>query len=72
MDAAGVERVVNIPMQVGEAAFETANRFRRTSVTRFLTIGWMDWSDVEKPEFVRTTIERLQRMLDHRFVGIKF
>jgi predicted TIM-barrel fold metal-dependent hydrolase len=72
MDAAGVERIVNITMQLGEAAFETANRFRCASARRFFTIGWMDWSDVEKPEFVRTTIERLQRMVDNGFVGIKF
>jgi predicted TIM-barrel fold metal-dependent hydrolase len=72
MDAAGVERIVNITMQVGDAAFEIADGFRRASQDRFLTIGWMDWSGLERPDFVQVTIERLKRMLDCGFCGIKF
>ncbi len=69
MDAAGVERIVNITMQVGDAAFEIADGFRRASQDRFPTIGWMDWSGLERPDFVQVTIERLKRMLDCGFCG---
>jgi len=72
MDAAGVEKIVNITMQVGEVAFEIANGFRSASKDRFLTIGWMDWRGLERSDFVPITIERLKRMLDHGFCGIKF
>jgi predicted TIM-barrel fold metal-dependent hydrolase len=72
MDATGVERIVNITMQVGNAAFEIADRYRRASAKRFLTIGWMNWSGLERPDFVPKTIERLQRMVDRGFCGIKF
>jgi len=72
MDAAGVERIVNITMQVGDAAFKTADSFRRASKERFLTIGWMDWNGLDRPDFVLGTIERLKRMMDAGFCGIKF
>jgi predicted TIM-barrel fold metal-dependent hydrolase len=72
MDAAGVERIVNITMRVGDVAFEIADNFRRASRDRFLTIGWMDWTGLERPDFVSMTIERLKRMLDQGFCGIKF
>ena len=72
MDAAGVEKIVNITMQVGEVAFEIANGLRSASKDRFLTIGWMDWRGLERSDFVPITIERLKRMLDHGFCGIKF
>lgn len=72
MDAAGVERIVNITMQVGDAAFEIADSFRQASEDRFLTIGWMDWRGLERSDFVQVTIERLKRMLDRGFCGIKF
>jgi predicted TIM-barrel fold metal-dependent hydrolase len=72
MDAAGLEHIVNITMQVGEAAFSTARRFRHASKDRFSTIGWMDWDGVEESNFVELTLERLKQMLDHGFCGIKF
>jgi predicted TIM-barrel fold metal-dependent hydrolase len=72
MDAAGVERIVNITMQVGDIAFEIADGFRHASKDRFLTIGWMDWRGLERSDFVQATIERLRRMLDRGFCGIKF
>jgi len=72
MDAAGVEHIVNITMQVGETALELADRFRKVSKERFSTIGWMDWNGVEQADFVSKTIERLKVLLDHGFCGIKF
>jgi predicted TIM-barrel fold metal-dependent hydrolase len=72
MDATGIEQIVNITMQVGDPAFAIWDRFRRASKSRFHVIGWMDWSDVDRADFVQLTIERLQRMLDAGFCGIKF
>lgn len=41
MDAVGVQRIVNITMQVGEIALTTADRFRGASKDRFPTLaGW--------------------------------
>ena len=72
MDAAGVELVVNITMKVGDAAFDIAASFRNASKQRFLTIGWMDWNGLERSDFAVITIERLKRMIDAGFCGIKF
>jgi len=72
MDAVGIQHIVNITMQVGEDALNTADRFRRVSKDRFSTIGWMDWRGVDEANFVELTIERLKRLLDHGFCGIKF
>ena len=39
---------------------------------RFAFIAWMDWSGVERPDFVEVTLGRLQRLIEHGAVGIKF
>lgn len=72
MDACGIERTVNITMQVGEAGLAAMDRFQRHAPDRFGSIGWMDWRDVKQPGFVPRTLDRLQRMRDHGACGIKF
>ncbi|MGA2728818.1 MAG: amidohydrolase, partial [Terracidiphilus sp.] len=44
MDQCGVERVVNITMQVGQKALDIIDRYHAVAYTRFSSIGWMDWS----------------------------
>jgi predicted TIM-barrel fold metal-dependent hydrolase len=72
MDQTGVERIVNITMQVGQKALDIMDRFHAAAPGRFHSIGWMDWSGVEREDFAQLTIERLKRMMDHGAVGIKF
>ncbi len=72
MDACGVERIVNITMQTGEAALRMIDKFHSADAQRFATIGWMDWSDVERPDFVQLTCDRLERLVERGAQGIKF
>lgn len=72
MDRCGVEHVVNITMQVGQAALETMDRFHRAAPGRFSSIGWMDWNGVDRSDFAEVTIDRLKRLVDHGACGIKF
>jgi predicted TIM-barrel fold metal-dependent hydrolase len=72
MDICGVEKVVNITMQVGPAALESIERFHREAPDRFATIGWMDWTGVERSDFVRVSLDRLERLVDQGACGIKF
>ena len=72
MDLCGVEHVVNITMQVGDPAVAIMDRFRHAASGRFSSIGWMDWSGVDRTDFVNITLSRLERLLDHGAVGIKF
>ncbi|WP_263381811.1 amidohydrolase family protein [Granulicella arctica] len=72
MDQCGVEHIVNITMQVGQKALEIMDNFRRYAPDRFSSIGWMDWSGVERHDFVQVTTDRLRRMIDHGACGIKF
>jgi predicted TIM-barrel fold metal-dependent hydrolase len=72
MDEAGVERIVNITMQVGDKAMETLRRFREVSRERFATIAWMDWTGVERDDFIRVSLDRLECMVEHGACGIKF
>jgi predicted TIM-barrel fold metal-dependent hydrolase len=72
MDRCGVERVVNITMKTGQDALEVMDRFHGAAPERFSSIGWMDWSDVTRADFVPATLDRIRRMMDHGAVGIKF
>ena len=72
MDACGIERVVNITMQTGEAALAHLHRFAAAAPDRFATIGWMDWSDLHQSDFVAKTLDRLEQLVEHGAVGIKF
>jgi predicted TIM-barrel fold metal-dependent hydrolase len=72
MDQCGVEHIVNITMQTGKPALDILDRFRQAAPDRFSAIGWMDWSGVDRSDFVSVTIERLNRLVDHGACGIKF
>lgn len=72
MDACGVEKTVNITMQVGQPALEVIDRFHRAAPDRFATIGWMDWTGVERSDFTQLSLDRLERLVDHGACGIKF
>jgi predicted TIM-barrel fold metal-dependent hydrolase len=72
MDACGVEKIVNITMQTGQAAIEAIDRFHRAAADRFATIGWMDWSGIERADFTQLSLDRLERLVEHGACGIKF
>jgi predicted TIM-barrel fold metal-dependent hydrolase len=72
MDQCGVEHIVNITMQTGQPALDTLDRFRQAAPDRFSAIGWMDWSGVDRSDFVSVTLDRLNRLVDHGACGIKF
>jgi predicted TIM-barrel fold metal-dependent hydrolase len=72
MDACGIERTINITMKVGDEAIAVMRKFHSAGPQRFATIGWMDWSGVERDDFARVSIDRLQRLVDHGAQGIKF
>ncbi len=72
MDACNIERVVNITMQVGDAALQIIDKFHSADPQRFATIGWMDWSGVERSDFAQLTCDRLERLVERGARGIKF
>jgi predicted TIM-barrel fold metal-dependent hydrolase len=72
MDACGIEKIVNITMKTGEDALRMIDRFQAADARRFATIGWMDWSDVTEPDFIARTLHRLEILVEHGTVGIKF
>jgi predicted TIM-barrel fold metal-dependent hydrolase len=72
MDACGIERIINITMQTGDNAIRMINKFHSVDPDRFATIGWMDWSGVERPDFTDVTLQRLERLVEHGAKGIKF
>jgi len=75
MDDCGVERIVNITMQVGERAIEILRTFQAASRERFSTIAWMDWTGIDKADrddFVQLSVGRLERMVEQGACGIKF
>jgi len=72
MDACGVEKLVNITMQVGQAAYEVIERYHKTAPERFATIGWMDWSGVERSDFTQVSLDRVERLVERGICGLKF
>lgn len=72
MDECGVEKIVNITMRTGDEALGIMDRFHAVSPSRFYSIGWMDWHDVERDDFVALTCTRLEQMAEHGACGIKF
>ena len=75
MDACGIEHIVNITMQVGEQALAQIERYRAADPARFSTIGWMDWTGADRPDFdsfVALSLERLERLVEAGAVGFKF
>ena len=71
MDQCGVERVVNITMQVGQPALDIVDRYHAWP-DRFSSIGWMDWTGVERSDFIQITLDRIHRLVEHGICGIKF
>src|SRR5438445_593428 len=71
MDACNVEKIANITMRVGEEAFKMHLKFKSASAERFDTIGWFDWTDLNTEGFWTRSVERLERMADSGFCGIK-
>jgi hypothetical protein len=72
MDQVRVERIVNITMQTGEVAHNIMKQFHETDRERFQTIGWMDWTDIERSDFVQLTLDRLEALAERGACGIKF
>jgi len=72
MEECGIERVVNITMQVGERALAMLRKFRNASRERFATIAWMDWNGVERDDFIAVSLDRIDRMVERGACGIKF
>jgi hypothetical protein len=71
MDACGIERIVNITMKTGEEAVEVIKRYAAFP-DRFSTMGWMDWSGVDKPDFIQKTLDTFARLRDLGICGMKF
>lgn len=72
MDACGVEKAVNITMEIGRAGIASMDRFHHVAPDRFASIGWMDWSAVDREDFIPRTLDSLEEMVEHGAVGIKF
>ena len=75
MDACGVEHIVNITMKVGNGAIEEIRRYHSAAPKRFSTIGWMDWTGADLPNFdsfIQCSVERLEELVRHGIVGFKF
>ncbi len=71
MDACGIERIVNITMRTGDEALTVLRRFHSAAPERFSTMGWMDWSGIDRPDFFRISIDRLERLVEHGACGLK-
>lgn len=71
MDACGIEHVVNITMKTGEEALEAIKRYAAIP-ERFSTMGWMDWSGVERPDFIQKSLDTFERLRDLGICGMKF
>jgi len=72
MDACGVERIVNITMKTGDEGLRMLEKFRAVDAQRFATIGWMDWTGVDRPDFIEKSCAFLERLVERGGVGIKF
>jgi predicted TIM-barrel fold metal-dependent hydrolase len=71
MDECGIEHIVNITMKVGDDALNTIERFRQADAQRFSTIGWMDWTGVDRDDFIQLTLDRINRLVEAGIVGFK-
>src|SRR5215469_16651781 len=71
MDECGVERIVNITMQVGERALQMIHKFHSVAPDRFATLAWMDWSDVATDGFFERTVNRFERLVEQGACGLK-
>jgi predicted TIM-barrel fold metal-dependent hydrolase len=71
MDDCGIERIVNITMQVGSEAIAVIERFHSVAPDRFATFAWMDWADLHKPGFFARCVDRLEKIVEHGACGLK-
>ena len=72
MDQCGIEKIVNITMHTGDTALKIMDRYHATDRERFHSIGWMDWTGVERSDFVQKTFDTLEQLVEHGACGIKF
>ena len=71
MDECGIERIVNITMQVGNEALAVIKRFHSSAPGRFATFAWMDWTDLHRADFFSHCADRLEMMVEHGACGLK-
>ncbi len=71
MDECGIERVVNITMRTGKDGLKMIDKFHKAAPDRFSTYGWMDWSDVQSPDFFKRAVNRLEELVEHGACGLK-
>jgi predicted TIM-barrel fold metal-dependent hydrolase len=71
MDACGIEHIVNITMKVGDDAIKMIERYRQADSERFSSIGWMDWTGIERDDFIQVTLDRIDRLVEAGIVGFK-
>ena len=71
MDECGIEHIVNITMKVGDEALRMIERYDTADHKRFSTIGWMDWSGIDRADFVDLSLRRLERLVAHGAIGFK-
>lgn len=71
MDQCGIERTMNISMNVGETALAIMRRFHTFAPGRFSTIAWMDWSGLHEPDFFERAVEDFRRFVEAGACGLK-
>lgn len=71
MDACNVEHIVNITMQPGMKALEIIRKFAAFP-DRFSVMGWMDWTGIERPDFVSRSVDTMERLAEQGICGMKF
>ena len=71
MDRCGIERVLNITMQVGTAAVAVLKRYQSADADRFATMAWMDWTGSERETFWPKLTEHFERMVEQGACGLK-
>ena len=71
MDAAGVEKMVNISGLVGDDNYQSFAEFEGQYPDRFLTIATLDLAPVDQPDFPSRVREEMFRLKDRGFHGVK-
>jgi predicted TIM-barrel fold metal-dependent hydrolase len=71
MDRCGIERVLNITMQVGDAALDVMKRYHFAAPGRFATMAWMDWTGIDHDVFWSNLTVGFERMVEHGACGLK-
>jgi predicted TIM-barrel fold metal-dependent hydrolase len=71
MDACGIERTVNITMNVGDEARSIMRRFHTFAPERFSTIAWMDWTGLQSPGFFERAVVDFRSFVEAGACGLK-